>query len=60
VEEPARGGERPPSHRIAALVALLALVAAGLLSAWWIVTDRIELPTDAARPEAAARPTPSP
>lgn len=57
MDDPARGVQRPLSQRIAALLALLALVVAGLLSAWWIVTDRVELPSRSGSTEEAA-PTP--
>ena len=42
--------ERPLSHRLAALLALLALVAAAVVSAGWILADRADFRSLAGQP----------
>jgi hypothetical protein len=51
--------ERPLAHRVAAVLALLALLAAGAVSAWWILTDRADFRGLAGRPaEQQTQPEP--
>ena len=55
---PAPGGELRPislSKRLAALVALIALLASAAISSWWIVTDRADF-SGADAPVAAQPP----
>ncbi len=51
---------RPLGQRLAAAVALAALIAAGALSAWWIVSDRADFRGLTDRPATEERPEPSP
>ncbi|MDJ0849549.1 MAG: hypothetical protein QNK04_14350 [Myxococcota bacterium] len=46
--------ERPLAQRLAAGAALLALLVAGALSAWWIVTDQADFRSLVGRPDVEA------